>query len=469
MKKFQDAGQGQVFAYWDELDEAAREQLLAQAAQIDLVEIARLNNELVLGDAQEGVDLSDLHPAPYVPRPENGGDPQRWHVARTAGEQALRAGRVAAFTVAGGQGTRLGFDGPKGTYPVTPVRQATLFQVFAEKIHAARERYETTIPWFLMTSVLNHEATITFFKENDFFGLGESTVHFFQQGLMPAVNLEGKIMLADKGEIALSPDGHGGSLRALVRSGSTDKMKADGIDVISYFQVDNPLVKCIDPALIGFHLQAKSEMSSKMLPKAYPKEKVGHFCTQHGKTVVVEYSDMTDKLVEERTPSGELRYIAGSIAIHVLDREFVERMGGENPEAALPFHRANKKVATLDDSGQPFKPEEPNGVKFEMFVFDALPFAEHPVIIETAREEEFSPVKNAEGLDSPQTCLEAQLAEFAGWAKAAGVEIETDENGQPPFVFEITPKFADSQESFVHRWMSLSPKPEIKAGAVLDA
>ncbi|MGE9294899.1 MAG: UTP--glucose-1-phosphate uridylyltransferase, partial [Puniceicoccales bacterium] len=204
-----------------------------------------------------------------------------------------------------------------------------------------------------------------------------------------------------------------------------------------------------------------------LLPKAYPGEKVGHFCEQHGKTVVIEYSDMPEELTEERTPSGELRYVAGSIAIHVLGREFIERMGGDNPDTALPFHRANKKVQTLDEKGQPFKPESPNGVKFEMFVFDALPFAENPVIIATTREEEFSPVKNAEGLDSPKTCKEAQLAEFARWAKAAGVEIETDKDGQPAFEFEVTPLFADSKEAFVARWQSLATKPEIKAGAVL--
>lgn len=468
-EQFEQAGQGQVFRFWDDLDEAGREALLAQAAQVDLAEIARLNHSLVLGEAKHGVDLSDLQPAPFVPRPENGGDPQRWHTARCAGEDALRAGRVAAFTVAGGQGTRLGYNGPKGTYPVTPVRQATLFQVFAEKILAARRRYDCTIPWFLMTSYLNHEATLAFFEEHDYFGLGADTVYCFQQGLMPAVDYAGKILLADKGEIAMSPDGHGGSLRALVRSGATAKMAEAGIDVISYFQVDNPLVKCIDPAFIGFHLQAGSEMSSKMLPKAYPKEKLGHFCIQRGRTVVIEYSDMPDELTEERAPSGELRYLAGSIAIHVIDRAFVERMGGDNPEAALPFHRADKKVACVGEDGSVSEPETPNGVKFEMFVFDALPFARHPAIIETARAEEFSPVKNAEGLDSPETCRQAQLAEFASWARAAGVGLTVDPQGQPPFVFEVTPLFADNQESFVHRWMGLAPKPAIEDGAVLNA
>jgi len=456
-----------VFAYWDELDDAARQRLLEQAAQIDLDEIARLNRELIQSEGDHGVDLTGLAPAPYLPRPEDGGDPQRWHAARCAGEEALRAGRVAAFTVAGGQGTRLGFDGPKGTFPVTPVRGASLFQVFAEKVLAARQRYECNLPWFLMTSELNHEATVAFFQENSFFGLSEDTIHFFQQGQMPAVDFEGAILLADKDQIAMSPDGHGGSLRALVRSGAVTTMKEADIDVISYFQVDNPLVKAVDPAFIGFHLQAESEMSSKMLPKAYPGEKVGHFCTQNGKTVVIEYSDMPKELCEETTASGELRYRAGSIAIHILDRDFVERMGGEDPEAALPFHRANKKVQAIGEDGEPRKPDEPNGVKFEMFVFDALPFAKNPVIIATTREEEFSPVKNAEGLDSPETCRQAQLAEFARWAKAAGVEIETGENGLPPFEFEITPLFAESQETFVHRWQTLSPKPEIKPGAVL--
>ncbi|WP_309396164.1 UDPGP type 1 family protein [Cerasicoccus maritimus] len=466
---FQQAGQGQVFRFWDQLDDSAKDALIEQASLIDLSEIDRLSNTLVLGQGHHGVDLTDLAPAPFIPLPKSGGDPAQWQAASAKGEEALKAGRVAAFTVAGGQGTRLGYDGPKGTYPVSPIRKATLFQVFAEKVLAARIRYGASIPWFLMTSNLNHEATEAFFKENDFFGLGADTVHFFKQGLMPAVDLEGKIILADKGEIAMSPDGHGGSLRALVRSGATTKMKEAGIDIISYFQVDNPLVKFLDPALIGFHIDAGSEMSSKMLPKAYSKEKVGHFCTQRGRTVVVEYSDMPDELTDQTNDNGELRYIAGSIAIHVLDRAFVEGMGGDNPDAALPFHRADKKVATVDANGEPFKPETPNGVKFEMFVFDALPFAKNPVIIETSRESDFAPVKNAEGLDSPQTCCEAQVAEFTAWANAAGAGIPVDEKGQPSFVFEITPKFADSEAAFIERWNSLDPKPEIKEGVILDA
>lgn len=468
-QKFEQAGQGHVFAWWDELNEADRKSLLEQAAGIDPEEVARLAETLIKSDADAGVDLTDLEPAPYIPVPEQGGDAQRWLHARTTGEAALRAGRVAAFTVAGGQGTRLGYDGPKGTFAVSPVRKASLFQIFAEKILAAAKRYGKPIHWFIMTSNINHEATVSFFKEHNFFGLNENEVHFFRQGQMPAVDFEGKIILEGKSQIALSPDGHGGSLRALVRSGAVELMRKNGIDALSYFQVDNPLVRPIDPAFIGFHIEAESQMSSKMLDKAYPKEKVGHFCSQRGKNVVIEYSDMPDDLTEETDVHGNLRFRAGSIAIHILSRDFIERMGGNDVTLALPFHKAKKKIPAIDAAGNPLKPELPNGIKFEMFVFDALPFANNPVIIQTLREREFSPVKNAEGVDSPQTCHDDQVRKFTRWLKAAGVNIQTDDTGLPPFSFEVVPTFADTQEAFVSRWSTLSPKPEITEGTILGS
>ncbi|MEM9227813.1 MAG: UTP--glucose-1-phosphate uridylyltransferase, partial [Verrucomicrobiota bacterium] len=252
-KAFEEHNQAQVFRFWDTLIEDERKALCEQAAQIDLKEVARLVEELVIGQGAHGVDVTDLEPAPFIPLVRNGGDAAAWDEARAIGEEALKAGRVAAFVVAGGQGTRLGFDGPKGTYPVTPVRENSLFQVFAEKLLAAQRRYGKPIPWFIMTSYLNYEPTVRFFEEHAYFGLDESEVHFFQQGLMPVVDYEGKILLEAPGRIAMSPDGHGGSLRALVRSGAVAKMEEAGIDAISYFQVDNPLVKCIDPAFIGFH------------------------------------------------------------------------------------------------------------------------------------------------------------------------------------------------------------------------
>lgn len=467
IQAFQAAGQGQVFAFIDQLDAAARERLLAQAATIDLDEVNALVAEHLQADAAHGQDLSGLEPAPYIVLPARGGDVEQWETAWSVGAAALRAGRVAAFTVAGGQGTRLGYAGPKGTYPVTPVSEKTLFQVFAEKLLRSGERFGVTIPWFILTSEINNDATIAAFEAADFFGLERDSVHFIVQGLVPAVDYTGKILLADKGTIAMTPDGHGGSLRALVRSGATETMQRLGVDIISYFQVDNPIVQCIDPSFIGFHVRSGSELSSKMVPKAYALEKVGVFCKQAGKALVVEYSDMPTALQEETTAEGRIRFNGGSVAIHLFDRAFIERTGGSVGAGQLPFHRADKKIPHVDAAGQTVNPEQPNGVKFEMFVFDALPLAKKPVIIEAARADDFSPVKNADGVDSPQTCKEDQLRMFARWWQAAGESIETDATGLPAIRFEISPRFAVDEADFVAQWSALETKPELKDGLVI--
>ncbi|MDI1337515.1 MAG: UDPGP type 1 family protein [Lacunisphaera sp.] len=466
---YRDAGQGQVFAFWDSLAPAARNALAVQAREIDLAEVDRLNRTLVLKSAGgAGVDLAGLTPAPCTLLPANGGDAAQWAKARAAGEAALRAGRVAAFTVAGGQGTRLGYDGPKGTFAVTPLKKKPLFQLFAEKIKASGLRHGRPLHWFIMTSHANHEQTESFFTERGFFGLDQGRVHFFRQGRMPAVDFAGKILLESTSSLALSPDGHGGSLRALHRSGALDLMQREGIDTISYFQVDNPIVRCVDPAFIGFHLLAGAEMSSKMVPKAYPEEKVGHFCLQHGKVVVIEYSDMPMAMQRETNPGGALRYSAGSIAIHLIDREFARRMAAGGDGVALPFHRADKKIPTVDAAGRLLKPEQANGVKFEMFVFDALPFARNSVVIETAREDDFSPVKNAEGVDSPKTAREDQLRQFARWLKAAGAVVPVDATGLPHSGIEVSPLFGYDTESFAERWNRLAPRPAIAEGLYLE-
>jgi UDP-N-acetylglucosamine/UDP-N-acetylgalactosamine diphosphorylase len=468
IESYRTAGQGHVFAFFDQLSECEQQQLLSEAAEIDLHEIATLKKELIDGDGAAAMDYSDLEPSPFEARPEKGGDADAWAEAERLGEQALRAGRVAAFTVAGGQGTRLGFDGPKGTFPITPVRRATLFQVFAEKITAAAKRYGTSIPWLIMTSHQNHEATVSFFADNAHFGLEETQVRFFRQGRMPAVNREGRIMLSSRSSIAMSPDGHGGSLRALDRSGALAQLEAEGIDTISYFQVDNPLVRCIDPAFIGWHLKSKSEMSSKMVPKAYAEEKVGHFCIQGDRAVVVEYSDLPAAMqAETDSATGALRFIAGSIAIHVLDRNFVKRLAGAGPEAALPFHLAHKKIPTVDGAGDSVSPTEPNGIKFEMFVFDALPFAQNPIVIETLRENDFSPVKNATGIDSADSCRADLLRQYTRWANVNGAAVATDETGSPSFDYEVCPSYGYDENSFTASWANTSPPPLISAGTLL--
>lgn len=466
--EFEQAGQGHVFRFWEELTEPEQKQLLERVSGMDLDELAALVQVHVRGNGDAKENFDELEPAPYIALPQGEEDTKRWEEATRVGSEAIRSGRVAAFTVAGGQGTRLGYDGPKGTFPVTPITGKSLFQVFAEKIARTAERFDTRIHWFLLTSEINNDATMAAFKDNNYFGLKKDEIHFIVQGLVPAVDVNGKILMEDRSTPAMTPDGHGGSLRALVRSGATDHMKELGIDCISYFQVDNPLIPCIDPAFIGFHLLGKSECSSKMVPKAYALEKVGHFCVQNGKTVVIEYSDLPKHLQEQTLEDGSLRFVAGSVAIHVFDRAFIEQLGAAETSSTLPFHRANKKIPFVDEQGNRVEPDSPNGVKFEMFVFDALPLARNPVIIEGARGENFSPVKNAEGVDSPKTCKQDQLRMFARWMKKAGTDVACDESGLPGVEFEISPRFAADLDDFVAQWRKREPKPGIEDGVVLE-
>ncbi len=454
--KYESVGQGQVFRFFEELDHEGKEALLEQAGSIDLGEIGNLYSSWK-GHACRTVDFGGLEPAPYVPHWRSPyGDPGSWARAKETGMQALADGKVAAFTVAGGQGTRLGFDAPKGTFPVTPVLNKSLFQVFAEKIKAVGNDCGQPIEWLVMTSQDNDADTRSFFLQNSFFGLEEGQVYFFTQGLMPVVDKDGKILLSGKGKIAMSPDGHGGSLRALARSGHLSRLKEKGVEMISYFQVDNPLAQCIDPEFVGFHIMEGAEISSKMILKAYPLEKVGHFCIQDGKQVVIEYSDLPAEMQEETLEDGSLRFRAGSIAIHIIGLDFANRLGeGKDTALALPFHFANKKVPFLDDVGNLVEPEEPNGVKFEMFIFDALPLAKRAVIVETRREDEFSPVKNAEGKDSPATCKADQSKQHMRWLALAG---ETTAGME---TVEISPLFAHNQEIFIERWAALGTKPTL--------
>ncbi|MGK0176457.1 MAG: UDP-N-acetylglucosamine/UDP-N-acetylgalactosamine diphosphorylase [Lentimonas sp.] len=470
ISRFKQAGQGHVFNYFEELDESAQKRLLTHSASIDLEELQSLV-EQHLNQAEDQIEQSSLEglaPAPYVRLPGGGGNSSDWQAAFNAGAEAIAAGRVAAFTVAGGQGTRLGYDGPKGTFPVTTVSEKTLFQVFAEKLLRSGKRFGVTIPWFILTSETNNEATIAAFQKSDFWGLDPKSVHFIVQGLMPAVDFKGKILMINKSTIVMAPDGHGGSLRALVRSGAVEKMAAMGVDCISYFQVDNPLVRCIDPEFVGFHVLGQSELSSKMVPKAYAREKVGIFCLQEDTLKVVEYSDMPDAMQDELNEDGSIRYNAGNVAIHLFDREFIARVGGDDSDARLPFHRADKKIPFLNTEGQIVEPDSANGVKFEQFVFDALPVAKNPIVVETAREDEFSPVKNAEGKDSPKTCLEDQLRMFARWLVAAGETIETDASGLPKVTIEISHSFAADEADFIAQWPSFERKMPFSEGIIIE-
>ena len=450
-ERLEAAGQEHLLRFYDDLDEAGRRNLLRRLAGIDWSRVPGWVEEYVRNEpsfAPQG----ELAPAPYYPRdPES--SRRRWDRERfrSAGEELLRAGKVAAFTVAGGQGTRLGFDGPKGCYPGGAVSEQPLFACLAEWILAARKRYGAAIPWCVMTSPLNHDATIEFFRKHDWLGLGEDEVIVFNQGVMPSFEKEtGRVLLAAPDEPATNPDGHGGSLKALSESGAIDELARRGVEHISYTQIDNPIVRVIDPVFLGLHATAEdssAEMSSKMLAKAEPGEKVGVFCVQGGKLGMIEYSDLPEELAEQRDESGDLRFNAGNPAIHVLGVEFVRGLNESGGGFALPFHRAVKKVAHVDlESGERVEPKEPNAVKLETFVFDALPLAERPLVLETDRIDEFAPIKNASGNDSAATSAAIQTERAARWLERRGVRVPRSEDGSPECVLEISPLTATRPE-----------------------
>ncbi len=439
--------QQHALTFFGELSPDGQERLLDQLEGIDL---ARLDG-VIDRHARRPVAPAppeDLQPAPFYPR--DPGDAYDADHYRRIGQDLIRAGKVAAFCVAGGQATRLGWSGPKGTFPATVVTGKPLFRVLAEQVVATRDRYGAVVPLYVMTSPLNDAATRAFMQDNNCFGLLRRNLFMFPQGLMPSFSAEtGRLLLADKGTVAMNPDGHGGSLRALAASGALDDMRARGIEFISYFGVDNPLIKAIDPLFLGLHAEApdsSAEISSKMVQKTCPDEKVGVFCRTGGKTIIVEYIHLPPQLAAQRGDDGRLSFNAGSIASHLLGVQFVAELNSGG-SFALPLHPALKTVPYVDPhTATTVTPDKPNAIKLESFVFDALPLARSPIVFETSRQEEFAPIKNASGEDSPATSHQLQSDRSGAWLESFGVGIPRDDDGHVAAAIELSPLTALERE-----------------------
>jgi UDP-N-acetylglucosamine/UDP-N-acetylgalactosamine diphosphorylase len=459
-KKLKKHGQEQLLAFWNQLNDVQKQDLLDQILELDFAEIDQWIRKFVLEYEPIGATAEPSPAGSYSPEPENRQQKQKYVEAVQLGKKLISRGEVAAFVVAGGQGTRLSFDGPKGNFPISPVRNKTLFQIFAETILAVSERYGATCPWYIMTSPLNHAETVEIFYSNNHYGLGRENVFIFQQGTLPNFSPDGKILMADKATITCSPDGHGGSLRALYKSGAVGDMKKRGIRYMSYWQVDNPLINIFDPLFIGLHVLDSSEMSSKALIKTEPKEKIGNFCLIDGKIHVLEYSDFNDTpLAEKRNPDGSLVFHLGSIGIHLISRTFVEKLNAKG--FSLPLHRAVKKIPHLDENG---KIVESDGIKIESFVFDALPLASNSIILQTLRSEEFAPTKNATGVDSAESARRMMTERAAAWLEEAGISIPKTQSGEPDCLLEIAPAFAlekDNIKEKLSRIPIIKPKDKI--------
>lgn len=413
--------QEHILQFWDELSKDQKKQLETQIREIDWPTVTQWALDAIKDEATS-IPFDKLKPAPYYPLvPETNKDIEFYDKARKKGVQLLKDGKVAAFTVAGGQGTRLGYDGPKGTFKVSPAKNKSLFQIFAESIICNQNKYGCKIKWYIMTSKINDVQTREFFAENNYFGLDEKQVKLFTQATLPAFGLDGKALLEAKDSLALSPNGHGGSFEALKASGALDDMIKNNITHLSYWQVDNPLIMVMDPLFIGMHHLTESDMSSRALIKRDYAEKLGHFCILDNKLIIVEYSDMPEALAKQTDCSGRLAFRAGSPAMHVLKTAFIERM----TSGKLDFkpHKALKKVPHIDGNANQIDPQQPNAIKLEFFLFDALPLANNPLILEADRDEQFAPVKNKTGQDSPQSCQEALLNRAKKWLEEAGIKL----------------------------------------------
>jgi UDP-N-acetylglucosamine/UDP-N-acetylgalactosamine diphosphorylase len=441
-----DAGQGHLAEALGRVRGDERERLRDQLEALDLDLVGRLVGDLVESGGPPGLGrVEPLAAEDVIPIPRDEAGRERARAAASAGARALAEGRVAAVLLAGGQGTRLGFDGPKGAFPFAPITGTTLFAHHAAKIAALRERHRAAIPWYVLTSPQNDAVTREFFAGHGHFGLDPATVRFVVQGTLPAVAPEdGAILLEAPDRLALSPDGHGGLLSALRASGALDEMAAAGATTIFTFQVDNPMLPVCRPDVVGHHLTAGADMSSMVVRKLAPEEKMGVIARVDGRTGVVEYSDLPDELAEQRDDEGELAYWAGSIAVHCIEVAFVRELteGG----LRLPYHRALKRVPHIGDPD----PAEPNAVKFETFLFDALPSARRSVTVEARRGDTFSPIKNAEGADSPATARRDLNRLHARWLEAAGAPVPRDGGGEPVDL-EIDPRHALDAEELARR------------------
>jgi len=396
LKKY---GQEHLLNHYDKLDEKQKKELLDQINNINF----ELINSLYKNTKKELKKQEDeITPIEYLDKYKLYDD---YKYYENIGKKAIKEGRLAAVTMAGGQGTRLGHDGPKGTYDIGLDSHKSLFELLADNLKEEGKKYGVVIPWFIMTSKENNKATIDFFEKHKFFGYQkDKNIFFFVQGELPMIDTEGKILIGEDGLIKQAADGHGGIYESLVKNGMTEKMRHMGIEWVFIGGVDNCLVKMVDPVLMGIAIDKKVTVACKSVVKANPHEKVGVFCRRNGKPNVIEYSEITEDMAEARDENGELLYGESHILCNLFSVDAIERMGA-NP---LPYHVAFKKAKYIDKDGNLVVPDSPNAYKFEAFLFDAFGNVDDMAVLRVKREEEFAPVKNADsaGVDCPKTARE---------------------------------------------------------------
>ena len=396
LKKY---GQEHLLNHYNELDEKKKEILLDQIRNIDFELVKKLYDST----KEQKTNTNDkITPINYLDKYKLN---DQYKYYESIGKKAIKEGKLAAVTMAGGQGTRLGHSGPKGTYDIGLDSHKSLFELLSDNLKEEGKKYGVVIPWFIMTSRENNKDTVEFFEKHKCFGYQKNkNLFFFEQGELPMMDTEGKILIGEDGLIKLAADGHGGIYESLVKTNMTKKMRELGVEWVFIGGVDNCLAKMVDPVLMGIAIDKKVTVACKSVVKANPHEKVGVFCRRNGKPNVIEYSEITDEMAEATDENGELLYGESHILCNLFSIDAIERMGAE----PLPYHVAFKKAKYIDKDGNLVVPDSPNAYKFEAFLFDAFGEVDDMAVLRVKREEEFAPVKNSDekGVDCPKTARE---------------------------------------------------------------
>lgn len=431
--KLEKAGQSQLLTFYDKLSSDEKAKLLKQLENLDVDRANRIFKKANSGSAVP--ESTQLEPLPKdCFKSTIGQSEEQINQWRDIGLKAMAEGTVAVILMAGGQGTRLGSSAPKGCYDINLPSKKSLFQLQGERIRRLQKLAEAyrkagdnkpvIIPWYVMTSGPTRAGTENFFIENNYFGLNKENVIFFEQGTLPAFTFEGKIFLESKSSISVAPDGNGGIYAALRLEGVLDDLTKRGIKHIHAYCVDNCLCRVADPIFIGYSIASKADCGVKVIPKTQPDEPVGVVCLRNKKFNVVEYSEIDQKLSEQRDDDGKLSFRAANIANHYYTTEFLKSV--ESFESELDYHIAKKKIkhVTIPD-GEFVSPTSSNGMKMELFVFDVFPFVKNMAVLEVDRKDEFSPLKNAPGtgVDCPETSRADLLSQYVRFAEKAGAKI----------------------------------------------
>lgn len=394
LKKY---NQNEIIELLDKLDDDKKEKLADSVLNVDFENLTKIFN---ISKEKKAVDTSGISPMNAIIKDDISEEERKKYFE--LGKNVIQNNQYAVITVAGGQGTRLGHDGPKGTYKVNTINgEKYIFEILCEIMKEATKTYGVEIPWYIMTSEENNSETVAFFKEHNFFGCNPDKIKFFMQSKMPIMSKDGKILVDKDFKVKQASDGHGGIFNSMKRAGIIDELSSNGVKWVFTCGVDNILVNMVDPYLVGLAIDKNCKLATRSLVKNSPSEKIGVICKQNNKVKVIEYTELPEEMANKVDSNGNLVFGESHVMFNLFSLDAIKRIAEEK----LPYHVAFKKNDYINSNGQLVKAESPNSYKFESFIFDSFEMFDDMAILRTKREDEFAPIKNATGVDSPETAV----------------------------------------------------------------